>query len=105
MRGRTVRLCSICKEDYAVLQAQTVAGKDICVCDRCLEVKARRNFVWICLGCRRVYLRQKRMVIARTDDEEMRGAYLELLDATVIQGMESCVACDRERILQEAGAC
>ncbi len=100
-----VRLCSICKEDYAVLRDRTVDGKDICVCDRCLEVKARRNFVWICLGCRSVYLRPKTLVIDRTDDDELKGLLRQLLDTSVIQGIERCVACDPERIALEARAC
>lgn len=104
MRGSSVRLCSICKEDYAVLRGQSVAGNDICVCDRCLEVKALRNFVWICLSCRRIYLRPKKMVIARTDDDELKIAYRSLLHTAVIQGLESCLACDPERTVQNARA-
>lgn len=103
MRGNTVRLCSICKREYAVLEASTVTGADICVCEGCLETKAKTNFVWICLCCRRVYLRPKSLVIAACD-EELREAYRGYLDTNLIQGLESCLACDPERTAQPARA-
>jgi hypothetical protein len=89
-------VCSICKEDHALLD-QPMPHGDVCVCDRCLETVARENFIWICLYCRTVYLESKELFIERESDPEAQRMFRGLISECVIQGIETCLQCGAEK--------
>ena len=104
MARSRARMCSICKEDHAVVASSVAPDGDVCVCDRCLETIARDNFVWICLGCREVYLESKRLFIERETDEDVRSRCEEILSECVIQGLETCLNCFGETAFDSAAS-
>jgi hypothetical protein len=91
------RKCTICKDEYTSVHKEVKPGVRIYVCSNCLEA-AKHNFIWLCLGCGQVYLRPKKLVLERLEDEDLKIAYSLCEDMQIIQGIEVCVACDPEGI-------
>jgi hypothetical protein len=90
--------CSLCKKEYTSINTEVQPGETIYVCDKCLE-SAKDNFIWICMSCGKVYLRPKKMVIERIADFEMKRAYMLCEDMQIIQGIDMCIECNPEGIL------
>jgi hypothetical protein len=90
--------CSLCKKEYTSINTEIQPGVKIYVCDSCLE-SAKNNFIWICMSCGKVYHRPKKLVIERTSNFEMKRAYMLCEDMQIIQGIDMCIECDAEGIL------
>lgn len=90
------RICGLCGGGYTSVHVEVIGGAEVYVCESCLEKAARRNFIWLCLQCRRVYLRPKKLVIEQTGDMELRACYLRYMNDQVIQGIDRCVSCELE---------
>ena len=90
--------CSICKDEYTSIHVEAMPGIMIFVCDNCLEA-AKYNFIWICMNCGKVYLRPKDLVINRINNLELKRAYLLCKDMQIIQGIDMCIECDPEGIM------
>jgi hypothetical protein len=95
---------SICKEDHAVIASSGFTNGDVCICDRCLETVARYCFIWICLGCREVYLENKRLFVECEADEDARRRCEEILSECVIRGLETCLNCCGEAAFESPSA-
>jgi hypothetical protein len=90
--------CTICGKEYTSLHAEVMPGIHIYVCENCLEA-AKHNFIWICMNCGKAYLRPKKLVLARLKDEELKRAYMICEDKQIIQGIDICIGCDPDGIL------
>lgn len=90
--------CSICKQEYTSISTEVQPGVVIYVCDNCLE-NAKHNFIWICMSCGKVHMRPKKLVIERIADFELKRAYLICEDMQIIQGIDMCIECDPEGIM------
>ena len=90
--------CTICKHEYTSIHTEAAPGVKIYVCKTCLEA-AKHNFIWVCIGCGKVYLRPKKLVIERTLDPELKSAFILCEDMQMIQGIDMCVSCDVEGIM------
>ena len=90
--------CTICKKEYTSINTEVMPGIKIYVCNTCLEA-AKDNFIWVCISCGQVYLRPKKLVIERMQDIELKKAYMICEDMQLIQGIDICVACDPEGIM------
>jgi len=94
----TAGKCNICKEVYTKRSVEVDEGEVVYVCEDCIET-AKDNFIWICMCCGKTYIRPKGLVIARIKDLEIKRAYMLCEDMQIIQGIDMCVACSPERIL------
>lgn len=90
--------CSVCKNEGAGHHAKVMPNKIIFVCNDCLE-KAKTNFIFICMNCGASYLRPKALVIARLKNPEMKRAYILCADEQIIQGIDMCVSCDPNGVM------
>lgn len=90
--------CDVCKQEYTSIHTEVMPGVTIYVCNACLET-ARDNFIWICMGCGAVYVRPKRLVLERLENFELKQAYTQCEDMQIIQGIDICISCDPEGIL------
>jgi hypothetical protein len=89
--------CTICQKEYTSLHSEVMPGINIYVCEKCLEA-AKHNFIWICMSCGKVYLRPKKLVLARLKDEELKRAYMICEDMQIVQGIDMCISCDPEGV-------
>ncbi len=94
-------MCSICKDRYTMQHVEVEGGAEIYVCSGCIE-RAEDNFIWICMDCGKTYIRPKKLVINRIKDLELKKAYMLCEDMLMIQGIEVCISCSPERILDYA---
>ncbi|RJQ50672.1 MAG: hypothetical protein C4526_11365 [Nitrospiraceae bacterium] len=90
--------CMICKKEYTSVHAEIMPGVMIYVCEDCAEA-ARHNFIWLCMNCGQVYLRPKKLAISRMGDEGLKKAYMMCEEMQIIQGIDVCISCDPEGIL------
>jgi hypothetical protein len=90
--------CSVCRSDYTSKHVEAAPGIKVYVCDTCLG-KAKNNFIWICMSCGKVYIRNKKLVLGRMKNSELRRAFLICEDMQIIQGIDMCIECDPEGIL------
>ncbi len=90
--------CNICKHEYTSVHTEAMPGIKIYVCNNCLET-AKHNFIWVCMSCGTVYIRNKKLVIERITDNELKRAYLLCEDMQIIQGIDMCIECDPKGIL------
>lgn len=95
--------CTICKHEYTSIHTEVMPGVKIYVCDDCLEA-AKYNFIWVCMSCGTVYLRSKKLVIERLKNAELKRAYMLCEDMHIIQGLDMCVTCDSEGIINYVDA-
>ncbi len=90
--------CSLCRQEYTSINTEVTPGVKIYVCENCLE-SAKHNFIWICMNCGKVHIRPKKSVIERTNNFELKRAYMLCQDMQIIQGIDICIECDPEGIL------
>jgi hypothetical protein len=94
-----VEHCSICKQEFTSIHVEVMPGVEIYVCQNCIDA-AKYNFIWICMSCGKVYMRPKKMVIARVNDFELKRAYALCEDMQIIQGIDMCIECDPDGIMK-----
>lgn len=90
--------CSICKNEYTTLHTEAAQDVIVYACSACLEA-AKYNFIWICMKCGEVYLRPKKLVIERLKNKDLKGAYTICEDMQMIQGIDMCISCSPDVIL------
>ena len=90
------RICGLCGGGHTSIHVEVIGGNDVYTCESCLERAARGNFIWLCLQCRRVYLKPKKLVTEQTGDMELRAYYLRYMNEQVIQGIDRCASCECE---------
>lgn len=95
--------CNICKKEYTSIHTEIRPGESIYVCNTCLDA-AKHNFVFICLSCGQVYLRPKKQMIDNIKDAELKKAYMICEDMQIIQGIDMCIQCDPEGIVEHVNA-
>ena len=93
------RICGFCGGGYTSVRVEVIGGVEVYACDSCLERAANTNFIWLCLQCRRVYLKPKKLVVEESGDMELRAWYLRCMNDQVVQGIDRCVACEAEDAL------
>ena len=94
------KTCTICKKEQTAVHTEVAPGDVIYVCNTCLE-KARHNFIFICMSCGQVYSRPKKQMIERIKDLELKKAYMMCEDKQIIQGIDMCLHCDPEGIVEQ----
>ena len=90
--------CVICGE-LTTLCAEPAKGHIIFVCHDCIE-KAKTHFIFICMSCGTVHMKAKERMISRMDRSGLKDAYIACRDLQIIQGIEFCVDCCPEKILE-----
>ena len=95
--GSKLEKCNLCKHEYTSTHVEAMPGIKVHICSNCLEA-AKYNFIWICISCGSVYIRNKKLVIERITDNELKRAYLLCQDMQIIQGIDMCIACDPEGV-------
>jgi len=95
----SVGKCHICKDVYTARFVEIETDVAIYVCGDCIET-AKGNFIWLCLSCGKAYIRPKDLVIAKIKDHELKKAYMLCQDMQLIQGIDSCITCHPERIVE-----
>lgn len=90
--------CNVCNREYTSTHTEVRPGEVIYVCNKCLEA-AKDNFIFICMSCGKVYLRPKKMLIERTKNFELKKAYMLCEDMQIIQGIDMCISCDPQGIV------
>jgi len=93
--------CNICKREYTSFHFEARPGLKVYVCKDCLD-SAKSNFIWICLNCGNSYLRPKNAVMNRMHDYGIKEAAF-LYENQIIQGIEACIGCSPELILEYSG--
>jgi hypothetical protein len=96
-------LCHVCREGTTTIHAEIAPGQQIFVCEKCLET-AKQNFIWICVHCGSVYIRPKSLVIKRLRDPGLKRAYAQCEDLQIIQGIDRCIECGPEEIVEYVAA-
>ncbi len=96
-------LCAVCREETTEIHAETEPGKEIFVCEKCLE-SAKQNFIWICAHCGNVYIRPKSLVLKRLTDPALKRAYMLCENLQIIQGIEFCIECDPDGVVETVAA-
>ncbi len=91
-------LCIVCKEASSTIHTELDSGVKIFVCEKCLE-STKQNFIWICMKCGAVYVRPKSIVLKRLTDAGLKEAYRVCEDLQIIQGIDYCIGCDPEAIM------
>lgn len=91
-------VCIVCKEAVTTIHAELETGMKIFVCEKCLET-TKQNFIWICTGCGNVYIRPKSVVLKRLTDPGLKKAYRVCEDLQILQGIDRCIECDPEAIM------
>lgn len=97
--GNIKRLCQLCREEMTDIHAEVAPGLDVYVCQTCLE-SAKENFIWICVNCGNVYIRPKALTIERLADPVLKEAYRQCENLQIIQGIDQCVECAPEEIVE-----
>ena len=95
--------CSICKEQYTSTHIEVGPGTILYVCAGCMK-KSKENFVWVCVNCGQAYFRPKDLILSRLQDKGVDQAPLLCEGAQLIQGIDICIACDPEGIMEYMSA-
>ncbi|RJQ52520.1 MAG: hypothetical protein C4526_07995 [Nitrospiraceae bacterium] len=95
--------CNICKKEYTSTHVEVSPGTIVYVCQSCLDM-AKTNFIWLCMGCGKAYIRPKQLVINRLKDPELKKAYMLCEDMVIVQGIDVCIECDPETISAYMGS-
>ncbi len=90
--------CNICRREYTSFHLEASPGIRVYVCKDCME-SAKSNFIWICLSCGSSYQRPKNLVMDRMFDYGIREAAF-LFENQIIQGIDGCIHCNPELILE-----
>ncbi|MBC8414515.1 MAG: hypothetical protein ISR96_06955 [Nitrospira sp.] len=91
-------LCYICREQHTRIYVEIAKGVAIHLCAECIR-KTKDNFIWLCLSCGKSYIKPKYHVIAKVKDRELKKAYMLCEDMMMIQGIDLCIACSPERMV------
>ncbi len=91
--------CNICGDVYTSILIETFNNSEVFVCSECIE-KAKDHFIWLCLSCGKVFIRPKKLVINRIKDRELKRAYMLCEDSQIIHGIDACIACSPELIVE-----
>lgn len=91
--------CHICKKEYTSMHVEIKPGLIAYVCPVCLE-KSKNNFVWLCVNCGRTYFRPKELVLNRLKGYGVENTALLGESMQLILGIDICVACDPEGIVE-----
>lgn len=91
--------CNICKDRYTSMHVEVSPDSRIFVCSECIE-KAKDNFIWLCMTCEKTYIKPKDLVINKIKDHELKRAYMLCKDMLIIQGIDMCIACNPDRIVE-----
>lgn len=102
--NKKLEKCIICREEYTSIHTEVTIGVKIYVCQNCLE-SAKQNFIWICMGCGMVYMRPKKVVIHKLKNIELKRAYLLCENMQIIQGIDACIRCDPDLIMEAMETC
>jgi len=62
--------------------------------------KTKNSFIWVCVNCGKAYFRPKDMVRSRLQDYGLENAALLCDGAQLIMGIEICIDCDPQGILE-----
>jgi hypothetical protein len=100
---RELRSCQICGNHETAMHVDLGHGNLIYVCGPCLQ-KARNNFIWICLHCGKTYERPKEEVLKRLEAYGVDNACLMCSGEHLIFGIEECIECDPQGILDHVYA-
>lgn len=92
-------LCNICKDKYTLTRVEVASETYVYVCSECIE-KAKDNFIWMCMTCKKVYIRPKKLVISKVKDHELKKAYMLCEEMLIIQGIDMCIACNPDRMME-----
>jgi hypothetical protein len=95
----SVEQCNVCKKEYTSTHVEVMHGTVVYVCQKCIK-KAKDNFIWVCMKCGKSYIRPKQLVIKRVKDYELKRAYMLCEDMLIIQGIDMCITCSPERIVE-----
>lgn len=90
--------CAVCNENMTNISCEISDKLTIHVCKSCID-KAEENFIWVCVNCGKSYLRPKGLVIKRVKNVELKQAYMVCKDMKIIQGIDMCISCDPQGIL------
>lgn len=90
--------CSVCKHEYTSTHVEAMSGVKLYVCANCIEA-TKYNFIWICMSCGKVYIKPKSLVIKNITDPELKRAYLLCEHMQIIQGIDMCIECDPDGII------
>jgi len=93
--------CHICRKEYTSMHVEARPGVPIYVCSVCME-KAKDKFIWICLNCGRSFSRPKDTIISILDGTSFEKASLQFIDVQLIQGIDICISCDPQGIMDYA---
>ncbi|MEN8263831.1 MAG: hypothetical protein ABFR82_10235 [Nitrospirota bacterium] len=91
--------CNICKKEYTTTHVEAKPGVQIYVCPNCLE-KSKDNFIWVCTNCGKSHSRPKKMILNRLAHSGLENANLLSEGVPLIQGIDICIECDPEGILE-----
>lgn len=92
-------LCNVCREELTTISAEAAPGQHVYVCEKCLET-AKQNFIWVCMHCGSVYIRPKSLVLKRLADPVLKQAYQQCEGLQIIQGIDRCIDCEPEAIVE-----
>ncbi len=96
-------ICNVCKKSETTVHAEVGNGLKIFVCEKCLET-TKDNFIWICMQCGKVYIRPKSLVLKKITDPRLKEAYLLCEGLQIIQGIDRCIECDPEEVVNFVAA-
>jgi len=91
--------CNICKDEYTATSVEIEPEVAVFVCDDCID-RAKDSFIWLCITCGKSYIKPKHLVINKVKDHELKKAYMLCQDLQIIQGIDTCIACNPERIIE-----
>ena len=91
--------CNICNNAYTETSVDIDTEYAIFVCADCIG-EAKDNFIWLCITCGKTYIKPKDLVINKIKDHELKKAYMLCQDLQIIQGIDTCIACHPERIIE-----
>jgi hypothetical protein len=98
MSENKLEQCNICKEEYTSTHVEVLRGVKVYACKSCLEA-TKDNFIWICINCGRVYIRPKDLMISRINNYEVKRNCLLYRDLQIIIGIDMCIGCNPEGIV------
>lgn len=98
LNPNTIAQCDICRREYTSFHFEAVRGSKLYVCQVCLQ-SSKSNFIWICLNCGKSYQRPKNLVMNRLNGYGIKFAAL-LYESKIIQGVDMCLACNPEGIVE-----
>ncbi len=96
-------VCNVCREELTTIHAEATPGTEVFVCEKCLE-SAKQNFIWICMHCGNVFIRPKALVLKRLGDPGLKRAYQQCENMQIIQGIDRCIECGPEVIMEYVAA-